>query len=77
MATKQKIVEPKVEALPAFVLQLPVHVDEIDINNMDCQTRDALGSALGCNFQVREGLLFAADGRAFKVERVGRELRFT
>ena len=73
MMAKQKIVSPP-PAEPAFSLPLPAHVDAIDIHNMDCQTRDMIGSALGCGFAVRDGTLFATDGRAFSVALVGREL---
>ena len=66
MATK-KIVTPA-PAQPAFELPLPAHVDAVNVENMDCQTKDMVGSALGCGFAVRDGILFADDGRAFKVD---------
>ena len=71
-----KIVTPPAPA-PAFTLALPAHVDAVDVNNLDCQTRDIVGSALGCGFEARDGVIFAADGRSFRATVVGRDLVLT
>ncbi len=74
MATARKTVAPP-PAAPQFTFDLPAHVDAVDLSSqaaMDCQTRDLIGSALGCAWRIAGDRVIVADGRVFGIALVGR-----